>query len=169
MKVMISKNTRPGVAMIEAVISIGVLAVAVPMVFAALAEGGKSAADARVDTRSTWIVPACMEEIRASRAGRPRFFTATTTGDPLPPAGEIWALAFAADGHPLGRLSQADYDDGATTLAGVPIRFIASIRSAAATPSPGGTPLQRVEITLEHPAAAPAAKRTKSAFHTFVR
>lgn len=155
--------------MIEAVISIGVLAVAAPLVFAALAEGGKSAAAARVDTRGAWIVPACLEEIRASRDGRPRFFTATAKGQPLPPAGEFWALAFAADGQTIGRLSQADYDSGATSLGGKDIRFIASIRSAAVTPAPGGPPLQRVEITLEHPSAAPAAKRDKSAFHTLVR
>jgi hypothetical protein len=168
MKAIISKSRRTGVAMIEAVISIGVLAVAVPLVFAALAEGGKSAAAARVDTFSAWIVPACMEEIHASRAGRPRFFSATAAGEPLPPAGEIWALAFAVDGHPVSRLPQAEYDHGTATHDGMAIRYIATIRSSPVTPSPGGPALRRVEITLEHPAAAPATKRGKSAFLTLV-
>jgi hypothetical protein len=154
--------------MIEVVISIGVLAVAVPMVFGALAEGGKSSTAARAETRSAWIVPACMEEIQASREGRPRFFAATAKGAAFPPAGEVWALAFSADGKPIGRMPKGLYDSGAGDLDGRPVRYIASIRSASVTPGSGGGPLLRAEITLEYPATAKAAKRAKLDFHTLV-
>ncbi len=101
-----------GASLIEAVIAIGVLAVAIPLVFGALAEAGKSGLASQAESRSTWIIPACMDEIRASRAGCPRYFTPTTAGQTFPPAGEVWALAFSPDGKPIGKIPQALYDKG---------------------------------------------------------
>ena len=155
-----------GASLIEAVISIGVLAVAIPLVFGALAEAGKSAIAAQAETRSTWVIPACMEEIRASRDGRPRYFTPTTTGQTFPPTGEIWALAFSPDGQPIGRLSQALYQKGTRELNGKPVRYIASLGSSIPPGKPGTIPMLRVDISLEYPAAAPPAKRRKLDFHT---
>lgn len=155
--------------MIEVVISTGVLAVAVPLVFGALAEGGKSAIAAQAETRGAWIIPACLEEIQASREGRPRYFPATAKGEIFPPAGEVWALAFSADGKPAGRIPRALYQSGAGEIDGRPVRFIACIRSAVVTPLAGGEPLLRADITLEYPAAAGAGRRAKQNFHTLVR
>ena len=78
-----------GVTLVESVIAVGVLAVAVPLVFGALAQAGKSGFSSQAETRSTWMIPACLDEIQASRAGRPQYFTATTSGQPFPPAGDI--------------------------------------------------------------------------------
>jgi prepilin-type N-terminal cleavage/methylation domain-containing protein len=114
-----------GVTLVESVIAVGVLAVAVPLVFGALAEAGKTGLASQAETRSTWMIPACIDEIQASRDGRPQFFTATTTGQSFPPAGDVWALAFSPEGRPVGRLSKALHDKGTKELDGKPIRFIA--------------------------------------------
>jgi type II secretory pathway pseudopilin PulG len=155
-----------GATLIEAVIAIGVLAVAIPLVFGALAEGGKSGVSAQAETRSTWIIPACMDEIRASREGRPLFFTPTTAGQTFPPGGDAWALAFSADGKPIGKLSKALYEQGTKELNGKPVRYIAAMSSTTATAKPGTTPMLKVHISLEYPAAAKSSKRNKLDFHT---
>jgi len=158
--------TTRGATLIESVIAIGVLAVAVPLVFGAMAEGGKSAAAAQAETRSTWIIPACLEEIQASRDGKPRFFTTTSPGEIIPPAGDVWALGFSQDGKVIGRLSKSSYDAGTRTLDGKPVRFIASMVSTQAKVREGSTPMLDLHVTLEYPAAAKAAKRGKLDFLT---
>lgn len=152
-----------GATLVEAVIAVGVMAVAVPLVFGAITEAGKSGVSSTAETRSTWIVPACMEEIRASREGRPLFFNATTPGQPIPPAGDVWALGFSADGKPVGRLPNVLHEQGAKELNGVPIRYIASIRAL-----PDSGTLLKTRISIEYPAAAPENKRSKLDFHTCI-
>lgn len=157
---------RQGSSLIEAVIAIGVLAVAIPLVFGALAESGKSGFASQAETRSTWIIPACMDEVRASREGRPQYFTPTVTGQTFPPSGAVWALAFAADGKPIGKLSKALYESGTRELNGKSVRYIAKLSSAAVTAPSGTTPMLRVDISLEYPASQKAVKRGKLDFHT---
>lgn len=157
---------RRGSSLVEAVIAMGVLAVAIPLVFGALVESGNSNVSSEAETRSTWIVPACMEEILASREGKPQFFTPTTVGQIFPPAGDVWALAFSADGKPIGKIAKGTYDKGTKTLNGKTVRYIATLASET-TPTPSGaTPMQRAKITLEYPSALPVAKRQKLEFYT---
>jgi Tfp pilus assembly protein PilV len=73
-------SSARGATLIEAVIAIGVLAVAIPLVYGALAEGGKSGLSSQAETRSTWMIPACIDEIHASRQGRSLYFSATAIG-----------------------------------------------------------------------------------------
>lgn len=155
-----------GTSLIEAVIAVGVLAVAIPLVFGTLAESGKSGLSSQAETRSIWIIPACMEEIRASREGRPQYFASTVTGDVFPPSGEVWALAFSADGKPIGKLPKALYDSGVRELNGEAVRYIARMSSAAVTAAAGATPMLRVDIFLEYPASRKSTKRAKLDFHT---
>lgn len=151
-----------GSTLIEAVIAIGVLAIAIPLVFGTMAESGKSGMASLAETRSTWIIPVCMDEISASRDGKPQYFTATTTGQTFPPAGDVWALAFSADGKPVGKLSKSQYDKGTRELEGKEVRFIATM---AAVQQANSTML-RVDFFLEYPASAPSAKRGRLDFHT---
>ena len=157
---------RRGSTLVEAVIAIAVLAVAIPMVFGALAESGRSGLASRAETRGVWIVPACMKEVRASREGRPRFFEATVTGQEFPPEGEVWALGFAADGSTVGRLPAALYRSGTSELHGAPIRYITTLSATRESVRDRASPTLRVDITLEYPAIATAAKRVKLDFHT---
>lgn len=159
-------SLQRGASLLEAVLSIGVLAVAIPLVFGALAEAWKSGLAAQAESRSTWIIPACMDEIRASRDGCPRFFTPTTAGQTFPPSGEVWALAFSPEGKPIGKMPEALYAMGSRVIDGQPVRFIASLGSSAAPSKPGTIPLLWVHISLEYPASSPAEKRRKLDFHT---
>lgn len=145
--------------------AVGVLAVVIPLVFGTMAEAGRDGVAAEAETRSTWIVPVCMDEIQATREGRPQYFSATRTGESFPPAGQVWALAFAEDGTPVGKLAEPEYDRGIRELQTKPVRYIARM-TAEPPPADESSPLIKVRITLEYPAAAPAAKRRTLDFHT---
>ncbi len=160
-----ARNHR-GVTLVESVIAIGVLAVAIPLVFGAIAESGKSGMSAQAETRATWMVPVCMEEIRASRAGKPEYFTKTKVGETIPPAGQVWALGFSADGNPVGKLDGGAYEQGSRNLDGKSLLYSASIHSESEKTATGSTPMLTVRISIEYPAAAPASKRQSLHFHT---
>jgi type II secretory pathway pseudopilin PulG len=161
-------GSERGASLIEAVIAIGVLAVAIPIVFGALAEAGKCGLASQAETRSTWMIPACMDEIRASRAACPQYFTATMIGQTFPPTSEVWALAFSAEGKPIGKISQVLYDRGTRVIDGHSVRYIASLVSSTAASKGEPTPLLRVHIALEYPAMAPVEKRRKLDFYTLI-
>lgn len=162
-----SRKSPRGSSLVEAVIAVGVLAVAVPLVFAALAEAGESGSSAQAETRASWIVRSCLREIEASRDGHPQYFPATTTGQPFPPAGEVWALAFTADGSPAGKVSKAQYESGLKELAGRPVRYIAVLEATSGTPLPtDATPMLDARISVEYPASAKPQRRDRLDFHT---
>ena len=164
----VTHASRPGATLVEAVIAIGVLAVAIPVVFGALAESGKSGVSSQSETRGTWITAVCMEEIRDSREGRPRYFEPTVRGQGFPPAGGIWVLAFSKEGKPIGRISQSQYDGGCKLLNGESVHTIASLSSGPAEVRAGTTAMLEVRVSLEYPAAVKAARRQKLDFHTRV-
>lgn len=155
-----------GSVLMESIIAVAVLAVAIPMVFGTLAESGKCSLAVQAETRSAWIVSACMEEINASRAGNPQYFSPTVIGQAFPPPSEVWALAFSVDGKLIGKISKDLYDSGIRELDGKRIAYIAAMSAVPASSRPEGANRMRVDITLEYPAASNAMKRAKIAFHT---
>ena len=168
----ITWSTR-GSSLIETAIAMSVLAVAIPLVFGALAESGKSTLSSEAETRSTWIIPACMEEIQASRSGRPQFFATTVVDEPFPPIGGVWALGFSGEGQAVGTLTKSEYDSGTQEIAEQSIRYIATLKAEKtlpgdleAEPKPSITPILRVQISLEFPAISPANKRQKLQFYS---
>jgi len=164
-----SKTTHTqGSSLMEVVIAVGVLAIAVPLIFGSIVESGNAGQYSSAETRAPWMVRACMEEIKASRSGKARFFTNTNIDQAFPPAGEIWALAFSETGSLVGSLSREQYDGGLRKLENSDIRYIATIQSSSPPPDdPDGMALP-VRITIEFPAAVPAAKRRTIDFHTRV-
>jgi hypothetical protein len=155
-----------GATLIEAVIAIGVLAVAIPMVFGAMAEGGKSGMSSKAEAHSTWIVPLCMAEIQSSRAGRSRNFPRTLVGEVFPPAGEVWVLGFSAKGQLVGKVAKADYEAGVGKVDGKTIHYLASISATVPAVSTGATRMLTTKVSLEYPAAAPWEKRQKLNFYS---
>jgi hypothetical protein len=148
------------------VIAIGVLAVAVPLAFAVIAKSSQNSATARAETRCAWIIPACLDEIEAARTGSSKFIPLRVPGEPFPASGELLAIAFSEDGRPLGTVEQKAYDQGVKFVADEAVRYLVAIRTTAAPQKAGSPPLLDLHLALEHPAAAPAAKRRKIDFHS---
>lgn len=157
-----------GSSLIETVIAMGVLAVAIPLVFAAIAASGKCSYSAESETRSTWIVAVCMEEIQASREGKPEFFTATSLAEIFPPTGDFWGLAFSFEGEPIAKITRSEYDKGIKEINGKPVRYLATL-SAIQTSKKGINPvILRTSISLEYPSIAPISKRHKLEFYSHI-
>ena len=155
-----------GSSLIEVLLAMGVLAVALPLVFAVLARSGQSAASAQAETRCVWIIPTCLDEIAAARDGTARFLPKLARGEPFPAAGEVLALAFAADGRPLGCVARDAYLSGLSRLADDPIRYLVSMRAEPAVAQPKSQAMLGLHLTLEFPAAAPLKQRHLLKFHT---
>jgi len=155
-----------GSSLIEAIVAVGVLAVAVPLVFATLAGSGESGLSAQAETRCSWIVPACLEELQATRTGDSRFLPDTVAGEAFPAGGERMALAFSGDGRVLGQVPRESYESGLRTLGGEPVRYIVALSGTPLATDSEAVPLLAVRLTLEYPAVSPAAKRGKLDFHT---
>ena len=173
------KSKHPaGASLVEAMIAVGVLAVAIPLVFGALAEAGRSGEQSGTDSRSTAILAECMGCVGRIRAQKPGWFEPAAAGVPFPPSGTVWALAFAEDGHLIGRVEKTDYENGLRELNGQSVRYLATLRATAspATVATGSLaaneaviqPL-RLAISLEHPATAAASRRKVQVFHSLLR
>lgn len=152
---------RRGVSLVETLVSVGVLAVAAPLAIAALVRGGEGAAAARIESRAPAIVERCLAEIAAAREARSEHLPALAPGSPFG-VDEPLCLAFRRDGALIGRVDPADYESG---LAG-DARFLVRLRGDSAPARPGFPALLRIELRLEHPAAAARDRRRASDFHT---
>lgn len=169
MRIPLPSPTRlRGATLVEAVIAVGVLAVAIPLVFGTFVESGKVGMSAEAETRSNWIVPACLAEIDASRAGKPAYFSATSPGQPFPDGNDLWAIGFTAEGRAVGKVGKSDYEKGTRGSTADPVRYIATLSAEPESEpaTPGGPLLMRTTIAVEYPAAAPAEKRERLEFHT---
>lgn len=155
-------------SLIEAVIAIGVLTVAAPLVLATMTQAGKSGRSAEAETRCAWMIPACMEEIHASRGGRSQYFTATSVGQVFPPVDDVWALAFSPEGNVIGKITKSHYDKGIRKLDGKPVFYLASMAASTAHAQAGVSPMMDVSISIAYPAFAPVAKRQKLDFRTHI-
>ncbi|MGD7654609.1 MAG: hypothetical protein ACQCXQ_15430 [Verrucomicrobiales bacterium] len=156
-----------GATLMEAVISIGVLAVALPLVYGAMGEAGRSGMNAEAETRSAWIVPVCFQEVKASREGRSAYFPETADGEEFPAAGGLWALAFTAEGKLAGKVTSAEYDAGVTTVDGEGVRYVVTMSAEEeASEDADDEPMLRLEFVMEYPAGVPAKKRRSLEFQT---
>jgi len=77
MKTFPSTPSTRGFSLIEAIVSVGVLALAIPLVLGALVESGNSGTSASAETRSGWMVPTCLDELKAAADGKSSVFPAT--------------------------------------------------------------------------------------------
>lgn len=152
--------------MIEVVIAVGVMAVAIPLVFGALAESGKSGMAAEAETRSAWMVPQGLDEICASRDGCSQYFPATSIGEAFPSIGEVWGLAFSSKGSVVGKITKADYEQGIKNLNGTKISYLLTMGATLPLTQTGPVPILNVKMTVEYPSNAPANRRQKINFYT---
>src|SRR5690606_30281475 len=145
-----------GASLVEAVLAVGVLALAVPLVFAAMAESGESVLAAQAETRSSWIVSACLEELHLARNGQSIHLPEMIPSEDFPSGGGVVALAFSAEGAMAGKVGREAYDRGLREIEGRSVRYVVSMTGARSEANAtGACRCLDVVITLEYPAAAP--------------
>lgn len=161
------KAGKKGVSLVEAIIAVGVLAVAVPLVFATMAGSGDSGLSAQAETRCSWIVPACMEELELAMQSRSQHLPALLPSTAFP-GGEPLALAFGVEGEILGKVDQGAYKQGLRTVGSKSARYIASMSGTLPEQQSSAEVSRPLDVTIivEYPAAAPQEKRRKIEFQT---
>ncbi len=153
----------------ESVISIGVLAVTVPLILAAIGESGRTGEASGAETRAPWIAAACFDELRAASHGRSAYFSADEDGRVSPPEGGLWALGFTRGGAMVGTVSPDQYASGTRESDGREIRFIARVHPAPPVAGEAAASVPAMRVTVEYPAGAPEERRRTLDFHAHIR
>jgi hypothetical protein len=146
----------------ETVVALGVLAVAVPLVLAAMGASLEARRDAEVDTRAALIARSLTADMRQAYAGDGRIFH--QVGDalhprvPVAPGDDPVRLAFDGAGAFVRCVNGEEY---ATGLAAEGFGFLVEIKCLAQARE---EPLARLQMQVESPAPAAAAHRHKLRF-----
>ena len=125
----------------------------------------KSAQDSQRETRATLIAQQIFSDLRVS-SGTNRFVlsgpsASNTNGLNLASQGNLY-LAFNTNGIPLTTVAATAFSNSYSNSSA---SFLANI---AVDPNTGTSNLSRVQATIEAPAAAPSAARTKYTFVTLM-
>lgn len=164
MKAQPPSNRNPrGISLVEAVLSMAVLAIAAPLAIAALIRGGETAAAAGMESRAPAIVEHCLAEITSARAAGSPHLPKLLPGQAFG-IEEILSLAFRRDGSLIGPASSADYEAGLDGDAA----FLVRLQGRSQPARPGFPALLRIDLSLEHPATAPRDRRRNKSFHTLL-
>jgi hypothetical protein len=147
----------------EVVISVGVLAVVVPVVLAMIIAGGESSRIAGDETRAALIARSVVEEIRAARDGGGLVLKDPLAWPKFPAGAERLVLAVDADGKIVTELGAEEYESGERDGE---LRYLVSAKGEWHRPDglPDSEVLSRVEVSVETPPAAKAEDRRKFVF-----
>lgn len=159
------RGFRRGVSLVEAMVSIGVLAVVAPLALAALLRAGEGGNLARAETRAPLIVDTCMEELEVARKGLSAHLPDMRQGEEFGTS-DIICLAFGSDGTLLGSVEGGSYDGGAAKVSGKDAAYLAKLSGYLDESRIGFPTMLNVQVAVETPAVAPANKRRSMSFHT---
>jgi Tfp pilus assembly protein PilV len=166
MRVAGRKPNPGGFSLIEAVVSVGVLAVAAPLVMAAMMRASESSALARAESRSPSMVSECLEEIGEAREGDSRLLDPIPPSGAFPVSGSLAAIAFTAEGRVVGRIEKEDYEKGVGELDSEAVRYIVRIDGEPEQVRDDGRPMRSVRMAIEYPAKSPAKNRRSLDFYS---
>lgn len=159
MKVL-ANGMRRGFSLMEVVISVGVIAVMVPIVLAFTVEGGKSSKVASDETRSSLLARTAAREVDAAMEGISEVIGGTLPWPEFPEGGGRIVLSANRDGELLEQLEAGDYVTGVRDRE---VAYLVSIRGVGhqLETVDDSSVLSRVEISIETPAAAGEEDRRK--------
>lgn len=131
----------------ESVLSMGLIAIALPAVMLAVSGSHDGVMECDMAGHARRVVPAYASSIRRGE---------------LEVDGQAIAWAHAADGSSLGRLKESEYQSGLSRLEGCEVRYVVVVSPLG----DGSHEVGKVQLALEHPAAAPASRRKRIEFQT---
>jgi type II secretory pathway pseudopilin PulG len=151
--------------LIEVVLALGVIAFALVGIMGLFPVAMKSAQESQRETRATLIAQQIFSDLRVA-SGTNRFVTSgpsvsNTNGLSLASAGNLY-LAYNTNGVPLAAIAASDFTN---SYGDVSTSFVANV---TVDPNTGTSNLSRIQATIEAPAAAPSANRTKYTFVTLM-
>ncbi len=156
---------RRGLTLMEAVVALGVIAVAVPLILSATAVSTRTRMNAETDTRSAWLARAVQQELTSAWRDLPSPLfpvkpTFPTLGSPTAPE----VLLYDADGQFLSRGQASDFLNGVRNNRAVYLVSLHAQKQNPANLTSTEELLSRVQITVGHPAQGPRPKRIASTY-----
>lgn len=164
-----SRLRHRGLTLMEAVIALGIIAVAVPLVLSATAVSTRTRISAEADTRSAWLARAVQRELTdAWRTLPSAMFTPAPTFPNFASATAPEVLLFDAEGRFLSRGNSNDFTNGSRNANAVYLVSVHSQRQNPANITTNENLLARVQITVSHNAKAPLAKRVPCSYTVLI-
>jgi len=150
MKVLRKMRGESGFSLLEVTVSLGVLAVAIPLSVAGIAGSTHSDAGSRLESMAASLVTVCLDEWNATR----------NVGKESGEKQEVWALGFAATGESLGKVEAEDYRSGCRESR---MTYLATVDEEPVEESGS---VHKVRVSVEFPAVARAEQRRHLEFFT---
>ena len=152
-----------GFTLMEVVISVGILAVVVPVVLAMLVAGGESSRIASDETQAALIARSVVQEIRAARDGEGRILKETLAWPDFPAKGDRLVFGVDRDGAIVGQLGADVYMTGERD---VEVKYLVSATGDRHRSDglPDSEVLSKVAVSIETPPAAKTEDRRKFVF-----
>lgn len=167
MRISLSSPRRKhrGLTLMEAVIAIGIVAVAVPLILAATSAASKSRINSEADTRAAWIAKETQRQLIDAWRGLPDTYFPTKPAFP----------AFSSEAEPLvllfnqsaGLIGPGNPEVHASGSSNPDAYYMVAIHGEAAIPSTADqadNSLSKVFISVEHNAKSPRSKRKSNPF-----
>jgi hypothetical protein len=157
MKILRKDPGARGFSLLEVTVSLGVLALAIPLSVAGIVGSANSDAASRMDSMAPSMVTTLLDEWRLARNGE-----GESAGEPRSPAGseQVWAIGFASTGKSLGRVQAEDYQRGARKSG---VTYLARLENEPVEESGSA---RKIRVSIEFPAVAAAEQRQRLEFFT---
>ncbi len=135
------KSLKSGGALMEVVLSIGVLGAVIPVVLGAMTQSALSNAHSKSETRCAWMVPTCVDEWNAQRLADPDL-------------NELF-LVFSSTGLFLGDVDADRYGFGVASLGASDAMYMVRVV---------GNEMGPRTVLIDYPATLPKERRSSVAY-----
>lgn len=154
---------RSGFSLMEVVISVGVLAVAVPVIMAMMVAGTRSSRVATEETQAALVVRTVLQELRAARDGKGALVEGSLAWPEFPAGGGRLVFSVNAEGELVEQLGAAKYGTGVQDRE---VRYLVSASGGVyrRDGEPDSEVLSRVVVSVETPPVAKAEDRRQFEF-----
>ena len=161
--VILSNPRCRGFTLMESVISVGLLALVIPLVVALVAASGTASRSATDDTKAAFMARSVMEEIVAAREGGGDLIEEELEWPEFPGPGGRYVITADDEGNLLSLLEAGAYETGVDERG---VAYLISVRGEQQDfpVHPELQSLSKVEIMVEFPAIAPRDNRRSRTF-----
>jgi len=157
------QRSKSGMTLIEVVVALGVIAFAIPVIFAMIGATGTKRRDIEADTRAAWLARDVQREVFSAwaRPVRSSPFDAELDFPAFASKDHPEILLYDGEGNFLKKGNRSDLLHPCHLPRAV---NVVTIYAEASTLSAAGK-LSHLWIKVQHPAKAPEQKRSKYAYH----
>lgn len=150
--------------LMETVIAISIIAVTVPLIFAALGASSQSRRYSGDETRAAWIAEQISDDVARAWRGEGMYLEGTLAYPDFGQGGDAVVLGFDEEGVFSRTLAAGAWESG--VQGGNEVYLVKVVGQGYAPPDLPGETLSKVSVEVSAPAVAPLSERKNLGFHT---